>query len=49
MRIPNAAVNNIVTFADQGKTQDSGKSVNDYVKKAGDVFTGDIIMSGKKN
>jgi hypothetical protein len=48
IRIPTAVTNNIVTFADQGKIQDSGKSVNDYVKKTGDVLSGDIIMSGKK-
>ncbi len=48
VRIPSAVVNNIVTYTDQGKIQDSGTSVNDYIKKTGDVFTGDIIMSGKK-
>ncbi len=48
IRIPTAVTNNIVTFADQGKIQDSGKSVNDYVKKIGDVLSGYIIMSGNK-
>ncbi len=33
IRIPTAVTNNIVTFADQGKIQDSSKSVNDYLKK----------------
>jgi hypothetical protein len=48
IRIPTVVVDNIVTFTDQGKIQDSGKSVNDYIKKAGDSFTGDIIMDRNK-
>jgi hypothetical protein len=48
VRIPTAVTDNIVTFTDQGKIQDSGKSVNDYVRKAGDVFSGDIIMNKNK-
>jgi hypothetical protein len=48
IRIPTAVVDNIVAFNDQGKIQDSGKSVNDYIKKAGDSFTGSIFMNRNK-
>ncbi len=48
IRIPTAVVDNIVTFTDQGKIQDSSKSVNDYIRKAGDSFMGNIIMNRNK-
>ncbi len=44
---PDAVDNNIVTFK-EGKIQDSGMSVNDYVKKAGDEFSGNIVMKQNK-
>jgi hypothetical protein len=47
MRNTTAADNNIVTFK-EGNIQDSGMSVNDYVKKAGDVFSGNINMKQNK-
>ncbi len=47
-RIPTAVTDNIATFTDKGKIQDSGKSVNDYVRKAGGVFSGDVIMNKNK-
>ncbi len=48
IQIPTAVADNIVTFTDQGKIKDSGKSVNDYVRKAGGVFSGDVIMNKNK-
>ncbi len=42
-----AVDNNIVTFK-EGKIQDSGMSVNVYAKKAGDVFSGNIVMNQNK-
>ncbi|KAK3601525.1 hypothetical protein CHS0354_027666 [Potamilus streckersoni] len=48
VRIPNAVADNIMTFNNQGKIQDSGRSVNDFVKKAGDLFNGNIVMNQNK-
>ena len=48
VRNPAAVANNIVTFNNRGKIQDSGRSVNDYVKKAGDLFSGNIVMNQNK-
>ncbi len=47
-QIPNAVDDNIVTFTDQGKIKDSGKSVNDYVRKVGGEFSGAVIMNKNK-
>ncbi|KAK3579928.1 hypothetical protein CHS0354_014039 [Potamilus streckersoni] len=43
-----AIANNIVTFNNLGNIQDSGRSVNDFVKKDGDVFSGNIVMKQNK-
>ncbi len=47
VKITAAADDNIVIFK-EGNIQDSGMSVNDYVKKAGDVFSGNIDMKQNK-
>ncbi len=48
VRNPDAVTDNIVTFNNRGKIQDSGRSVNDFVKKSGDLFSGNIVMNQNK-
>jgi hypothetical protein len=47
VRNTTAVDNNIVTFK-EGMIQDSGRSVDDFVKKAGDLFSGNIVMKQNK-